>query len=158
VALLVFDGVSQQSYTLEQLDAFVAGEERPTMSAGRVSDGRRELLVFVAPGQGGQFPGMPVSGMSSDQKALVQEVLQKLVEPYRQNDRDEALKCLAAQGGLDKCALAFYKEGDLGNDQVWDCWRLEGPSFIWYYRGFPHVHVWIHVADDPTTPVTSHFG
>ena len=29
--------------------------------------------------------------MSSDQKGLVQEVLQKLIEPYRQSDRDEAL-------------------------------------------------------------------
>lgn len=85
--------------------------------------------------------------MSSDQKGLVNEVLAKLIEPYRQTDRDEALSCLNAQGGLDKCSLAFYREGDIGDDQVWDCWRLEGPSFVWYYRGAPHVHVWVNVAD-----------
>ena len=88
--------------------------------------------------------------MTSDQRALVQEVLQKLIEPYRQNDRDKAIACLKAQGGLDQCALAFYRQGDLGNDQVWDCWRLEGPAFVWYFRGAPHVHVWVNVADDPS--------
>jgi len=95
-----------------------------------------------------ELPGLAISSMSSDQRELVQEVLKKLIEPYRQSDQDEVAKCLKAQGGLDKCALAFYREGDLGGDQVWDCWRLEGPSFVWYYRGTPHVHVWVNVADN----------
>ena len=56
--------------------------------------------------------------------------------------------CLRAQGGLDACHMAYYAQNDLGNDQVWDCWRLEGPSFVWHYRGAPHVHVWVHVAND----------
>jgi hypothetical protein len=38
---------------------------------------------------------------------------------------------------------------DIGNDGVWDNWRLEGPSFVWNFRGKPHVHIWINVADDP---------
>jgi Protein of unknown function (DUF3500)/TAT (twin-arginine translocation) pathway signal sequence len=101
-------------------------------------------------GRGGQFPGLALSDMSSDQRALVQETLKKLIEPYRQSDRDRAVACLDAQGGLDRCALAFYREGDIGNDQVWDCWRLEGPAFVWYFRGSPHVHVWVNVADDPS--------
>jgi hypothetical protein len=106
-------------------------------------------------GTAGGFPGMPIADMSSDQKEVVQGVLQKLVDPYRQNDRDEVIACLKAQGGLDKCSLAFYREGDLGNDQIWDCWRLEGPAFIWYYRGAPHVHVWVNVADDPSVKTNS---
>jgi len=100
-------------------------------------------------GTSGGFPGIAVADMSSDQKGLVQDVLAKLVSQYRQSDRDEALACLKTQGGLDKCSLAFYKEGDLGGDKVWDCWRLEGPSLVWYYRGTPHVHVWVNVADSP---------
>jgi hypothetical protein len=54
--------------------------------------------------------------------------------------------------------MAFYQERDLGDDREWDNWRIEGPAFVWYFRGFPHVHIWVHVADDPATPVTSHFG
>jgi hypothetical protein len=114
---------------------------------------REESVAFQ--GAGGKFPGVAVAEMSSDQKGLVQEVLQKLIEPYRQSDRDEALSCLNSQGGLDKCSLAFYREGDIGDDQVWDCWRLEGPSFVWYYRGAPHVHVWVNVADDASVKTNS---
>lgn len=103
----------------------------------------------------GQLPGISLTEMSSDQKEQVRKVLQKLLEPYRQSDRDEVATCLQAQGGLDRCSLAFYKEGDLGNDQIWDCWRLEGPAFVWYFRGTPHVHVWVNVADHPSVATNS---
>jgi hypothetical protein len=106
-------------------------------------------------GADGQYPGIAVKELAGDQQSLVQEVLQKLIEPYRQVDRDEVLKCLNAQGGLEKCSLAFYSDGDVGNDKVWDCWRLEGPSFVWYFRGSPHVHVWVNVADDPSVKLNA---
>ena len=106
-------------------------------------------------GPEGKFPGIPVSELASDQQSVMAEVLQKLVEPYRQIDREEALQCLKAQGGLEKCSLAFYSDGDIGNDKVWDCWRLEGPSFVWYFRGSPHVHVWVNVADDPSVKLNA---
>ena len=77
-------------------------------------------------------------------------VLKLLVEPYREVDRKEVAKCLKAQGGLDKCHLTFYESGDLGKDTVWDNWRLEGPAFVWHFRGAPHVHVWVNVASDPS--------
>lgn len=100
-------------------------------------------------GAEGQFPGIALADCSPDQRELTQKVLQKLLEPYRQADQDEVLACLKAQGGLDKCSLAFYSDGDTGNDKVWDNWRLEGPSFVWYFRGSPHVHVWVNIADSP---------
>ena len=62
---------------------------------------------------------------------------------------ERVASCLKAQGGLEQCHLAFYQEGDLGNDRIWDIWRLEGPAFVWHFRGTPHVHVWVHVANDP---------
>ncbi len=123
----------------------------------KMLDGKQRTMALVpkAPresavafrGEQGTFPGIPVSELSSDQKKHLQEVLKLLVEPYRLPDREEALRCLNAQGGLDKCSVAFYQSGDIGNDQVWDVWRLEGPSFIWHFRGSPHVHVWVNVAD-----------
>ena len=88
-----------------------------------------------------------MADFSVDQKAHLQEVLALLLEPFRQSDQDEVVRCLKVQGGLDACHLAFYKEGDLGGDGIWHNWRLEGPSFVWYFRGKPHVHVWVHVAD-----------
>jgi hypothetical protein len=113
-----------------------------------------ELVGFRGPK--GEFQGLPVRELSQDQAAHLQSILKLLLEPFRQSDQDEATKCLAAQGGLEKCNLAFYKEGDLGDDRIWDNWRLEGPSFVWYFRGKPHVHVWVNIADDPSVMLNSY--
>ncbi|MBM4074638.1 MAG: hypothetical protein FJ267_03235, partial [Planctomycetes bacterium] len=90
-----------------------------------------------------------------DQKAHTQKVLDTLLEPYRMTDQAEARACLNAQGGLDKCHIAFYQSGDVGDDKIWDNWRLEGPAFVWHYRGAPHVHVWVNIADDPSVKITA---
>src|SRR3954451_2918945 len=100
-------------------------------------------------GKKGKFQGLAVADLSNDQREHLQKVMAMLIEPYRQSDRDEVTKCLKAQGGLDACHLAYFKQQDIGNDGVWDIWRIEGPSFVWHYRGAPHVHVWVNVADDP---------
>ncbi len=102
------------------------------------------------------LPGIPVTELLMDQKEELQRVLRKLLEPYRKSDRDEVVRCLNVQGGLDACDLSFYKQSDVGGDGVWDNWRLEGPAFVWYFRGRPHVHVWVHVADDPAVELNAH--
>ena len=108
---------------------------------------REERVGFR--GKDGDFQGLAVAELSSDQKEHLQKVMAMLIEPYRQSDRDEVTHCLKTQGGLDACHLAYYAQNDIGSDGVWDIWRLEGPSFVWHYRGAPHVHVWVNVADDP---------
>ena len=102
--------------------------------------------------------GLPISEMSRDQKEAMQGVLRSLLAPYRKPYQDDVMNCLDKQGGLDKCHLIFYEERTLGTNGQWDNWRIEGPAFVWYFRGFPHVHLWIHVAEQPNVPVTSHFG
>lgn len=95
------------------------------------------------------IPGLPVKEMSSDQKTELNKVLLSLLAPYRKEDVDEVNECLKAQGGLDACRLMFYREASLEDkESPWDNWRLEGPSFVWYFRGHPHVHIWINVAND----------
>jgi hypothetical protein len=107
------------------------------------------------------IPGLPYAEMSSDQQKHLQGVLKSLLEPYRAADQKEAMQCLKAQGGLDECRLSFYqadqrgKSLDIGNDGVWDVWRLEGPAFVWYFRGSPHVHVWVNVASNPNVKIST---
>jgi hypothetical protein len=124
---------------------------------------REQALIDKAPaesqvafrGRSGSLPGVPIGELSSDQKAHANDVLKTLLEPYRMVDQEEALKCLKVQGGLDECRLSFYKSGDIGNDEVWDIWRLEGPSFVWHYRGSPHVHVWVNIGSDPNVKLNA---
>ncbi|MCA8994773.1 MAG: DUF3500 domain-containing protein [Planctomycetaceae bacterium] len=119
---------------------------------------RKQALVQYSPpedevsfqGAQGKFPGISIADLSADQKEHAQDVLKTLLEPYRVSDRNEVAKCLEAQGGLDACSLSFYSDDDIGEDGVWDVWRIEGPSFVWHFRGSPHVHVWVNVADDPS--------
>jgi hypothetical protein len=106
-------------------------------------------------GKEGKFPGIAVTDLAGDQKEQLQKVVAKVFEPYRNADRDEALECLKAQGGLDACSLAFYAAGDVGDDEVWDNWRLEGPSFVFYFRGSPHVHMWVNIASDPSVKLNA---
>lgn len=117
---------------------------------------RRPAEASVAfRGPDGKFPGIPIGSVTKDQKEGIQKVLLSLLDPYRKEDKDEIEDCLKKQGGLDKCSLAFYKDGDLGDDGEWDNWRIEGPSFVWYFRGEPHVHIWINIADDPKVETNS---
>lgn len=124
---------------------------------------RKQALLADAPaeeevhfqGANGEFPGLPVSELSKDQKQHVQRVLESLIEPYRSRDRAEVQACLAAQGGLDRCSVSFYTSDDVGKDKVWDTWRIEGPAFVWHFRGDPHVHVWVNVADNPSAKITT---
>jgi hypothetical protein len=128
-------------------------------------DGRQRKLAMVAktPPEnaiafrgGGQSPsGILVSDLCADQRTELERVLGVLLEPYRTVDRNEVRGCLTAQGGLDRCRLAFYQDDDLGDDGVWDNWRLEGPAFVWHFRGSPHVHVWVNVADSPAVPTNA---
>ena len=117
---------------------------------------REQALVARAPAEDAvairgssasvKFPGIAVSELSSDQKNLVEKVMKELLAPYRADDVKEAVGCLTAGGGIDKIHMAFYQQGDIGDDEVWDIWRIEGPSFVWHFRGSPHVHAYINIA------------
>ncbi|VTS04472.1 DUF3500 domain-containing protein [Tuwongella immobilis] len=106
-------------------------------------------------GKSKPIAGLPVGELSGDVKKAMQKVLAALIEPFRAEDRDEAMAALTKQGGLDATRLSFFADEDIGDDQVWDNWRLEGPSFVWYYRGSPHVHVWVNVADDDSVKLNA---
>ncbi len=125
--------------------------KKALVSSGMPSE---ELVGFRGPA--GKYDGIQVSGLSADQKEHLQSVLKLLLDPFRQSDQDEVVRCLKVQGGLDACHLAFYQEGDLGKDGIYDNWRLEGPSFVWYFRGDPHVHVWVNVADTHKVQLNSY--
>ncbi len=91
-------------------------------------------------------PGLVVGELDSQQKEMVKKLLEDMLTPFRKCDAEEVQACLQNAGGVEPLRLTYYKEGDIGNDGVWDIWKLEGPAFSWYFRGSPHVHTWLHVA------------
>jgi len=115
---------------------------------------KQALLSSAAPketeiriqGEKGKFAGLAVSEMNKEQQALVKDCLKTLLSPYRKEDGDEALKLIDATGGIEQLRFAFYQQEDLGNDKIWDMWRIEGPSAVVHFRGAPHVHAYINIA------------
>lgn len=115
---------------------------------------RERALIAKAPaearvaiqGEKGTFPGLAVADMTGDQKALVESVMKVLLAPYREKDVNEALGVMKSGGGLDALRMSFYESEDIGGDHEWDIWRLEGPTFVWHFRGAPHVHAYVNVA------------
>ncbi len=133
----------QQAVEANKVYEMLSGKQRKQAEIAR-SPGESRIAFK---GADGRFGGIPITDMSGDQKEQMQKVLAKLVEPFRKSDQEEALQCLKTQGGLDACYLSFFTDKDIGQDKVWDNWRLEGPSFVWHFRGAPHVHVWVNIAD-----------
>jgi Protein of unknown function (DUF3500) len=97
-------------------------------------------------GSSGTFPGIAVGELSRDQKDLVESVMKVLLAPYREDDVKEAVSILKDGGGLDALHMSFYKSNDIGDDHEWDIWRLEGPTFVWHFRGAPHVHCYVNIG------------
>ena len=72
--------------------------------------------------------GLAVGELDRQQKQMVQKLLKDLTSPFRAFDVEEVQECLREAGGADKLRLTYFKEGDIGDDQVWDIWKLEGPG------------------------------
>jgi hypothetical protein len=133
------------SYQTKQVNEVFKALDAKQMAKALLKDAPGEANVPLQ-GEKGKFPGIAVGELSADQKGLVETTLKMLFGPYRKEDIDEVMEIVKASGGIDKLHLAFYQTGDLGNDKVWDIWRVEGPSFVWHFRGSPHVHAYINIA------------
>jgi hypothetical protein len=114
-----------QAVAANKIYEMLDGKQRKLALQSRLPD---ETAVSFRGGEG-MFPGIPVPELSADQKEQLEKTLSLM--------------------------LSFYQAQDIGDDGVWDNWRLEGPSFVWYFRGSPHVHLWINIGDDPAVATNS---
>jgi hypothetical protein len=101
--------------------------------------------------------GLPIRLLSSAQMAELDSVLQLLAAPFRMHDRARIAECLASQGGSRALNIAFARSNRMSAPD-WDDWRLQGPSFVWHWRGWPHVHVWVNLGSNAAEPVNAHLG
>lgn len=143
-----------QAVRANEVFQMLDGKQRKQALIKKASPKERGTATVKLSGRTEGLAGIPVSELSPDQKAETRKVIADVLAPYRQRDVDETLK-LIDRAGFDNLSMAFYQKDDLGDDGVWDIWRIEGPTAIMYFRGAPHVHAWIHVADRPTEKVTT---
>lgn len=97
--------------------------------------------------EGEPHPGVAYADLSADQKELIEKVMSDILMPYRKEDADEVMSLVKSSGGMEKVHLAFYADADSKENEPWHFWRLEGPGFVWNYRVLPHVHTFVHIAN-----------
>ena len=95
------------------------------------------------------YPGLPVSEMTADQRALVSTVMRNVLSPVRREDGDEVMDLVRRNGGMERIHIAFYRDQGANDNARWHFWRLEGPGFVWNYRILPHVHTYVNIALRP---------
>lgn len=135
---LFYPQTVQANRVFESLDA-----DQRLQALRRKPPGERQVAIQ---GEGGRFPGIAVADLADDQRAVFEQTLATLLAPYREEDAAELRRIVDATGGIEALRMAFYRQGDLGGDRVWDIWRIEGPSLVWHFRGAPHVHAFVNVA------------
>jgi len=134
-----------QAKRANELFQALDGKQRKLALLGR-SRGEHGNDTVKLTGNAGDLDGIPVSELSADQKELAEKVMEDLLAPFREEDRKESMK-LITKNGLDNLHFSYFKNENIGNDEVWDVWQVEGPSMVWYFRGKPHVHVWVHIRE-----------
>lgn len=134
-----------QAVRANEVYQMLDGKQREVALLGE-SRGEDGLDTVKLTGKTEGLDGIRVGDLTHDQKDHVQKVLNDILAPFRKKDVDEAMKHVKA-GGIDNLHLAFYKDENIGNDEVWDVWQVEGPNMIAYFRGKPHVHAWLHIRE-----------
>jgi hypothetical protein len=106
-------------------------------------------------GRHGSFPGLPVAELTSEGKSMVREVVERVFSTYPADDVTFARECLEANGGLGALSVSYYQHGEDGDIPEAQVFRIEGPSAVFYFRGYPHVHAFLNVAMDGDVPLSA---
>ena len=105
-------------------------------------------------GPGGSFPGVPISSLSAQNRALARELIGGILSTYPDDDAAYAWKCLEHNGGPEALALSYYEDSDPGRRGAPQNIRLEGPAAVFYFRGDPHVHAFLSVGMNADAPLS----
>jgi len=134
-----------QAKRANELFQALDGKQRAQALLGK-SRGEKGKETVKLSGKTTDLAGLAVSEFSADQKELAEKVLEDLLAPFREADRKESMK-LIQKNGFDNLHFSYYKNENIGDDEVWDVWQVEGPAMVWYFRGKPHVHTWVHIRE-----------
>lgn len=90
--------------------------------------------------------GLPCAGLNADQKRKLVETMRRMMAMFREDDVNATIQAIDQPNLIDRLSVSWYGgKYDIGSDQVWDTWQIEGPDMVWYFRGQPHIHCYFHL-------------
>lgn len=93
------------------------------------------------------LPGLAAADLTQDQQARLLETMRRMLVCFRPEDVAATMKTMADTKVVERLFISCYGGPyDIGGDQVWDTWQIEGPDLVWYFRGYPHIHGYFHLA------------
>lgn len=120
-------------------------------------DGKQQSLGLVAQEPRSEQPaaviqkqtaplGLNCAELSADHKKLLLETMRGMLAMFRPDDVQATIASIEKQNIVDRLHVSWFSgKYDIGSDQVWDTWQIEGPDMVWYFRGYPHIHCYFHL-------------
>lgn len=120
-------------------------------------DGKQQSLGLIAGEPRSEKPdaviekqaapmGLHCGELSADQKKLFVETMRGMLAMFRTDDVQATIASIEKHNVVDRLHVSWYTgKYDIGSDQVWDTWQIEGPDMVWYFRGYPHIHCYFHL-------------
>ena len=120
------------------------GKQQEKILVGR--EPRNESPATVIKKQKTDLPGLSTADLSKDQQAKLLETMRRMLVCFRPDDVNATMKTIEGKKLVERLFVSCYGgKYDIGSDKVWDTWQIEGPEFVWYFRGFPHIHGYFHL-------------
>lgn len=108
---------------------------------------RSEKPSEVIARRANDLPGLAAADLSKDQQAKLLETMRRMLVCFRPDDVAATMRTIEEKKLLERLFISCYGGAyDIGGDKVWDTWQIEGPDLVWYFRGYPHIHGYFHLA------------
>ncbi|MCA9190556.1 MAG: DUF3500 domain-containing protein [Planctomycetales bacterium] len=90
--------------------------------------------------------GLNCAELTSDQRQLLVDTMRGMLAMFRVDDVAATIRSIEENKVVDRLHVSWFSgKYDIGSDQFWDTWQIEGPDMVWYFRGFPHIHCYFHL-------------
>lgn len=125
---------------------FVQGLTPEQQARGLVSVAPRSERPEAVTQKPAQTHGLDCSTLSADQKRLMIDTMKRMLAMFREDDVTATMQSIEQRNLVDRLHVSWFADiYDIGSDKVWDTWQIEGPEFVWYFRGQPHIHCYFHL-------------
>ena len=131
---LIFNEFVQALDGKQQAKILVGREPRPESPAKVIEKRKTDL------------PGLCGADLSKDQQIKLLETMRRMLVCFRPDDVAATMKTIEDKKLVERLFVSCYGGAyDIGADKVWDTWQIESPEFVWYFRGYPHIHGYFHL-------------